>query len=83
MNHLPCLAKKTAKKSGSLSRPKSPFERQGSQSRPKSPFERNGANGGGGSDGIYSSEEERMFVENLVELVGRVHHTTLQSYMSS
>jgi len=58
--------KKTTKKSGSLSRPKSPFERQGSQGRPKSPFERNGA----GSDGIYSSEEERMFVENLVELVG-------------
>ena len=42
------------------------------KSRPKSPFERsrvhNSSKDGGFS--IYSSDEEKMFVENLVELVG-------------
>lgn len=39
-------------------------------SRPKSPFERTRS-----SSSTYSSEEERLFVENLVELVGESSFT--------
>lgn len=47
--------------------PKGPGSQGGSMSRPKSPFERTRLNA---SSSSYSSEEERLFVENLVELVG-------------
>jgi hypothetical protein len=36
--------------------------------RPKSPFERRTID----KSSVYSSEEERLFVENLVELVGKL-----------
>jgi len=64
----PSTLKKKKSSNNLTNRPKSPFERQGSQSRPKSPFDRGGM---GGSNSVYSSEEERMFVENLVELVAK------------
>lgn len=64
----PKTLKKKKSSNNLTNRPKSPFDNRyqgGSQSRPKSPFDRNYASS------VYSSEEERMFVENLVELVAK------------